>query len=248
VNNPLRIIFLLMFGVPIVFQMLWAMIIGGTVLNAFVAVGDRDGRSVENTVTSDDISFGGDIKKIKATLQRLRNLTANVADARTYNRSLVVAVVSVSDDRPTKKAIELDLANAHDGAILLIANRPVVWSTVNVSPKHRAKIAIEGSAVFDMINTPPGILAGFRVSGFGAANATNARDVQRGSPKRELGRFCNSIVTWAKHYQVVAGNIRVWRIDDPERISLFGESLSTETDSISKPELISDICKQSQRD
>jgi hypothetical protein len=243
VNNPVQAVFLLLFGLPILIRLVGLIFFGAVTVTTLIPLLNPDRARIENALTVDDIAFGGNPKQLRETLTRLRSITANEGDARAYNRSLAVAIVNVSADRSPKKPIEIDLANAHDGAILVIANRPVVWSTVGVSPKHRAKIGFEGSAVFDVVNAPRGILAGFRVGGFGAANVTNPLDVHRNRSPKDLARFCESIRSWSNHFQVSTGTIKVWRIEDPDRISVYGDSLSVDGGTEPKPEFISDICR-----
>jgi hypothetical protein len=247
VENPVQAIFLLLFGVPILLRLVGLMFLGVVTTMMFVPILNPDRVSIENAVTVDDIAFGGNTKQLRETLKRLRSLTASESDARAFNRSLAVAVVNVSADRSTKKPIEIDLANAHDGAVLVIANRPITWSAVGVTPKHRAKLAFESSAVFDVVNAPRGLLAGFRVGGFGAANATNPLDIQRNGSLKDLARFCDSMRSWSSHFQVSPGNIKVWRIEDPDRVSVYGDSLSIDGGTEPKPEYISDICRSKSR-
>lgn len=253
------IVFLLI-GVPLMIVAFVQLYVGTTMFGIFGLMGDFGRLRIERNLNADDIAFGGDAKQLRATYERLRKLTASVADGRISNRSLSVAVVDVTNDRVRAEGlarftfghsaksrrtqpIEVDVGQAGEGAVLLLANRPVRWSAADVQPGQRAKIAIEGSAVFDVAEMPKGLLAGFRIGAFGAFDPADANDAAPRSSLKRRKRFCRSVVTWARHFQVEAGDIRLWRMTDPDRITLMGDRLSQSGGTQSKPEFLTDFCR-----
>ena len=258
-SNPLvalaQILFFLVLGAPILAGIFAPMVFMGTLGSLF----DRDRFRIDQVVSADDIAFGGDAKKLLSTYKRLRAASANPGDARISNKSLSVAIVEVSKDRlqdrapsglgilgnstRTTRPIEVSLKEAGDGAVLLVADRPVMWQPVGVRASHRAKIAIEGNAVFDLLNAPQGLLAGFRVGAYGAHDTTDPRDLGDSAPKKGLYRFCSSMRVWAEQFNVEMGDIRVFRFKDPSRIAVVGDRLTDSSARRMTPDYVSDICQ-----
>jgi hypothetical protein len=190
----------------------------------------------------------------------LSGLTASSRDAQKQTRSLSVAIVDVATDRKIEvrrpsflgvgggteqrsRPIEIDLANAQTGGVLVIANQPVLWSAVNVRSEQRAKIAVEGNAVFDLENASNGLLAGFRIGAFGKDNATSPTDVERTATRQSRRQFCQSVVDWARHFQIDTGDIRMWRFTDPDRISVQGDRIASTGGTMSTPQFVSEYCR-----
>lgn len=132
-----------LFGFPFLLNMLHLLnleLLFGAAVNRM----HLDETPVDYAFSAADIAFGGDKAVLVKTYKRLLRLTAGPGDGR-VNRSLTVAVVNISNERRTveksrafgigpevsrtsPRPIAIDLANAGDGAVVLIANRPVVWS------------------------------------------------------------------------------------------------------------------------
>jgi hypothetical protein len=242
----------LFFGIPLVLMYCAPLIMGLATLSVMSSALDMDRHRVEAAFSSQDVAFGGDTKQLLANYKRLRDLSATPADGRINNRYLSVAVVTLTSDRAVARRtrgghptvpIDLDLADAGPGAVLLMADRPVVWRPVNTKFGQRAKFAIEGDAVFDLEKPPHGLMAGFRVSAFGANDASNPLDIDHSASRRNRQRFCTSIKTWAKHFQVDLSDIRLWRMTDPDRITLASDSLSASGGREPSPEYVSDLCR-----
>ena len=218
---------------------------------------DPDREQVEQSYTDEDIAFGGEKHALVKTYKRLRSIAASPADGRSINRTLSVAFVNMMTDRKTIEKtrlfgfgpetarqvthpVEIDLRNAGTGAVLLIADRPVLWSPANVQPGQRAKIAVEGTAVFDLVNAPAGLLAGFRIGSFGAKSTTDPSDIDGSSQQR--ARLCASIALWSKHFNVSLGDVRMWRFTDPDSIALKGNQLESTGGFGSGPSYVTDQC------
>lgn len=246
----------LFFGAPILLTLIaWS--IGVGILAYMTNSVDVDRARFDQAFSNEDLDFGGDESALLKTYRKLRSNAASPADGRVGNRSLSVAVVNVTTDRryvaksrilgigPEVKniitrPIEINLANATGDAVLLIANRPVIWSAVNAGPAQRAKIAVEGVAVFDLVNAPRGLLAGFKIGAYGAKDATESTDAEGDDLQKR--RFCHSLSRWAQHFNISSANIRVWHVTDPQRISLQRTGLEQTGGSISPSTAMNQLC------
>jgi hypothetical protein len=254
------IVLLLFFGIPLILAAAAPLLISGALIGAIGNTIDGDRIQISKALSADDIAFGGDEKQLLATYKRLRSMTASVADGRRLTRSLSVAVVTVTTNRaeqrtastaiwrdartmPRTKPIDVDLGNAGDGAVLLVANRPVLWSPVNAHASQRARIAIEGAAVFDIMNAQQGLLAGFRIGAFGVRDAADALDADSAGKRSGRLRFCKAVAIWARHFEVDPRDVRIWRFLDPDQISLSGDRLDQSGGTSSRPEFLSDFCR-----
>jgi hypothetical protein len=242
----------LFFGIPLVLMYCAPLIMGLATLSVMSSALDTDRYRIESAFSSQDVAFGGDAKQLLASYKRLRDLSATPADGRINNRFLSVAVVTLTSDRAVARRlrgghptvpIDLDLGEAGQGAVLVMADRPVVWRPVNTTQGQRAKFAFEGDAVFDLDKAPHGLMAGFRIGAFGARDASNPLDIDHTASRRNRQRFCSSIKTWAKHFQVEFGDVRLWRMTDPDRIALARDTLSASGGSEPSPEYVSDLCR-----
>jgi hypothetical protein len=119
----------------------------------------------------------------------------------------------------------------------------VLWSPINFKREHRAKIAIEGAAVFDIENAPHGLLAGFRIGAFGADRATEPHDLSSTDNSANIDRFCTSMRRWVRHFNVDPDDIRIWRFTDPDQIALQGKNLAGTGGSTGRLSHISDYCR-----
>ncbi len=255
VGTMVGALFFIMFGAPMLFMMFGPLAMMGAVGSIF----DRDRFRINDVLSAEDIAFGGDAKKLLATYKRLRGLSANPGDARISNKSLSVAIVTVGRDRlqdrtaanlgvtggsaKTTRAIDVNLKEAGEGAVLLMADRPVMWQATGVRSSHRAKIAVEGNAVFDIANTQQGLLAGFRVGSYGARDTADPRDLDDDATKKGRYRFCYSMRVWAEQFNVEMGDIRIYRFADPTRIAVVGDRLSDASGRRITPEYVSDACR-----
>lgn len=218
---------------------------------------DPDRQQVEQAFTDNDVAFGGDKDALVKSYKRLRLMAASPADARLSNRTLSVAFVNIATGRKTitktrlfgigpetsrqvTQPIEIDLGKASTGAVLIIADGSAQWSLVNVQSTQRAKIAFEGNAVFDLVNAPDGLLAGFRIGSFGAKDTTDPYDIDGSGDQR--ARLCASLALWAKHFNVNLGDVQTWRFTDPDRIALKGSQLSSTGGSGSEPSYVTGRC------
>jgi hypothetical protein len=225
----------------------------------FSAAVDRlqfDDTPVDNAFSAAEIDFGGDKDNLVKSYKRLLHLAAGPGDGR-VNKTLTIAAVNISSERKIvetsrflgivpqvsqskPRPITIDLGNAGTGAVVLIADRPVVWSAAHSQQGQRAKIAIEGGSVFDVENVSPGLLAGFRIASFGAKRTTDPADID--GTDRQKDRFCESMKIWAKHFDVDFQSLRIWQFSDPDVIALNGSTLTAEGGSDGGTRDIEDIC------
>jgi hypothetical protein len=159
---------------------------------------------------------------------RLRELTAYDGEAKAVARTLEVIVVRLADgaSRPDQDAeprrtgyrtIKLDLTGADRTAALIIADAPVLWA-VEANPRApRARLALEGTAPFDIANPVAGLLAGFRIESFGARNPTRPRDaLEQGSDGTR--RYCEALTLWAQHFGLSLADTAATFIENPRSI------------------------------
>lgn len=242
-------------GGPLIMLLMGPLVYGAIAYTAVNALIERP--RISDGITSEDIAFGGSKKQILERANELKELTARPADDRYGNRQLSVAIVNLTTDRvePRRgfgratalkshaKPVAINVGQAGAGSVLVITNRPAVWSAVNAKPGQIARIAIEGTSVFDVADMPRGLLAGFRSASLGAAYATDALDVERGAKRPQRARFCKAVLLWAKNLDVGFHDIRMWRFTDPDEISVAGDTLSSEGGTQSKPEYVSEYCR-----
>ena len=245
------------FAFPFVMLTFMPLLMNIFVVSKLAASLDDTFKKNSSNYSNADIAFGGNEEQAQKTFERLRSITATPAQGTIRAQTLSVAIVTLTSDRtivePTlfgwgtpsvrPQPIQLDLEHAINGAMLLIADRPVLWSPINMKSGLRAKIAVEGTAVFDIENAPHGLLAGFRIGAFGADRATSPQDLGAYASSANIARFCASIKVWAKHFQIDPDNIRIWRFTDPTQISLQGKNLSATGGSTGKLDHISEHCR-----
>ncbi len=251
----------LLIGVPLMLMMLGTVFVAGAA-TGFGRLGDVDRLRIEAAVSREDITFGGDIKAVLKTFRQLRSIAASPGDSRVNNRVLSVAVVTLPEPEPAKpeskskwswfgasspktvQTLAIDFKFAREGAVLVIPDRPVRFVAKNADDTHRAKLAVEGPAIFDLADAPQGLLAGFKMTSFGAANATSPRDYEGNATLHHTVRFCRSLAQWMRHYQVSPDEIRIWKFDAPSVLSVAGAQLTSEGGTQSRPTYLVDHCRR----
>ena len=179
--------------------------------------------------TPGDIAFGGDLKKLTAVAERLRNNAASRDEAALYNKTLHVAVVyglpEPAQSNVSSKVV-IDLDGAGDAAALIISAGPVMWRVEHASKDQRAKIGIEGPSAFDIENGPPHILAGFRSGAFGVEDSTSPRDYLEDAGDQRKSRLCSALNHWLKLFDTPPQRVRFFVFNQPTRISVKESGLS----------------------
>jgi hypothetical protein len=250
--------------VPIVVTLLMPMFVNMFVvaklinsIDQSISRNDRTGSKNASNFSEVDLAFFGGEEKALNARKRLRAISANPIDGPFKTTTLSVGIVSLTSNRtiteptlfgwgkPTVRPqpVRIDLEHAGGGAVVLITNRPVLLSPINVKPDQRAKIAVEGAAVFDIENAPQGLLAGFRIGAFGAERATQPHDTRITNNIANTERFCISMVEWARLFRVDRDNIRIWRFTDPDLIALQGKNLASTGGTTGRLDHISDYCR-----
>ena len=251
-------------GLPMLTMMIALMSSSAIVVGSLNRIGSGERVDVERTATADDLDFGGGVKQLTERRQRLESLMAKAADGRRPVEALTVAIVTLTTDRTVvpsagasawswlagaksraerTKPITIDLGQAGRSGLLLIADRPVLWSPVGAKRSHHAMIAMEGRSVFDVVDTPPGLLAGFRIAAFGGSHITDPADAEPGASRTARTRFCRSVARWAHQFEVEPGDVRLWRFTDPDRIAVARNRLEQSGGTESKPEFLSELCR-----
>jgi hypothetical protein len=188
---------------------------------------DLDALRVSAAAAVGDISIGGDTASLTEKLKHLKTLAAEPGEAPSHNRRLNVAVVLPEEDasgqskQPAAPNLTvLNLEGAGDAGFVLFSNGPAVWKIRNAPPAARAKIAVESEAAFDLIDAPPGLLAGFRVAAFGAPLVAAPTDYIGDRDPYRFQRFCSSIRNWAAFFNVAFQDVRIWAYRHPGELDL----------------------------
>ncbi len=175
------------------------------------------------------IAGGGDAGTLVRDANRLRELTAYDGEAKTVAGTLEVIVVRIADGTgPSEKdlapairtgyrTIKLDLSSADKTATLIIADAPVLWDVQSNARSPRARLALEGTAPFDIANPVAGMLAGFRIESFGAQNATRPQDAL-GEGSDSARRYCAALTLWAQHFGLSLADTTATFIENPRMI------------------------------
>jgi hypothetical protein len=234
---------------------------GLSIANMYYNIFDSDRARIRGSFSHSDISFGGDEKALLRMLTRLRSITASAADGRTHNRSLSVALVETLEQGAGERRaptgfwrqvagnasgikVSLDLAKADKGALLVVTNTPIRWTVASAKAGQTAKIAFEGPAAFDVENAHPGLIAGFRIGAFGSSDSTEPQEASPNASSSQRLRFCESMKSWVRHFDVNPAEVRVWRLYDPTSIRMFGAQLTAAGGKADAPEYLTSICPQ----
>lgn len=141
------------------------------------------------------------------------------------------------------KQVALDLSGIKTAAVVLIANRPVVWQVEGARSDQRAKIGFEGPFAFDLVGGHQGLLAGFRVSAFGGGKTASPRDLKNiGEKKFHRRLFCANAKRWQRYFDVPEGKIFIWHIRNPRKIQAGFFAVSGDGNGNPKPRKVWDFC------
>lgn len=198
---------------------------------------------IESAQRASGVVSGDDAEAMKRLYQRLEGMTAQSAEARNTDMVHVVfhtvsaaeSTAQTSDaqarfpSRSDPQAVALDLSNIGASAVVLIADRPIVWQISGALPSQRAKIGIEGPFAFDLSGAKDGLLAGFRVGAFGAGDVASPSDYSRFQTDKARQRLvCKALDRWQRYFGVSRENLRVWSTTNARRIEIGQQSLKAE--------------------
>jgi len=184
---------------------------------------------VERDAKPSDFAIGGDAATLANILQKIELLRSSPGEASQTSKSLYVAILDTSPAQPEKvepaNLVELNLAEAGDAAVLVVANRPTIFKVEGAAKEAHAKIAVESPAAFDIANNHPKLLAGFHSGAFGqvAASSDDYTDV---SDRTRTNRLCQMLRGWGALFNVEIPKIGIWIIKDPARIYVRQNGLS----------------------
>ena len=188
---------------------------------------DLDALRVRGAAAFGNISLGGDAASLTENLKRLKAQSAAPGEAPSHNRPLNVVVVLPGDDSSGQGALSaspnvtaLDLEGAGDAGFVLFSNGPTLWKIRNAPLGARAKIAFESEAAFDLIDAPPGLLAGFRVAAFGSPSVAAPTDYIGDHDSYRFQRLCSSIRDWAAFFNAPYRDVRIWAYKHPTELDL----------------------------
>lgn len=121
-------------------------------------------------------------------------------------------------DEDGYRRLSLDLSQAPDDAFVVIADQPVRWRLVGLTPDSRPRVGFEGYAAFDVLGGQPGSLAGFRIGAFGATGFARAAD-PTGDEVSTRQTFCASLQNWTDHFGLPSDAVRFTLVVNPGRIA-----------------------------
>jgi hypothetical protein len=193
---------------------------------------------IESAQKRSGVVSGDDPRLLKELYQRLERMAALSAEAKRAD-SVHVVLLSLT---PADKQIEpkprtetvsaldslnsaavrrasLDLSMIGTSAVVVIADQPIVWQVAGAQRDQQAKVAFEGPFAFDLIGAHPGLLAGFRIAAFGGGPTASPRDyLEAGADRSYRRRACTSVKRWQSYFDVPAGSLRIWAIDNAHTI------------------------------
>lgn len=196
-----------------------------------VAPRDVDLDLISRSYTQGDLVIGGDLERLTKIYKKLKASRAPAREPSRSNRILHVAIVDapivMANSRGPAPHIGVDLKDAGDAAVLLVAEEPLIWSIRNASSDQRAKISVEGPAAFDVENAPAGLLADFRTGAFGAARTTSPADYVAFADHERAARLCGALRRWAELYDTPLSKIGIWLIKNSSELKVQQSGLST---------------------
>ena len=141
------------------------------------------------------------------------------------------------------KQVALDLSGIKTAAVVLVANRPVVWNVEGARADQRAKIGFEGPFAFDLVGGHQGLLAGFRVSAFGGGRTASPRDLKNiYDAKIHRRLFCASAKRWQRYFDIPDDRIYIWHIRNPRKVQAGLFTVSGDGNGNLKPDKVWDFC------
>jgi hypothetical protein len=150
---------------------------------------------------------------------------------------------SVDDDG--YRRLSLDIGQAPQDAVLIIADQPIRWRLEGLTPGSWPRVGFEGYAAFDVLDGQRGSLAGFRIGSFGATDIARAVDPTEGEISNRM-TFCASAQKWADHFALPFSAVRFALVRNPGQISIRSRkpvSDGTITNDMDAGEL-DRLCKQ----
>jgi hypothetical protein len=150
---------------------------------------------------------------------------------------------SVDDDG--YRRLSLDLGQAPNDAVLIIADQPIRWRLEGLTQGSWPHVGFEGYAAFDVLNGQPGTLAGFRIGSFGATDIARAVDPTEGEVSNRT-TFCAAAQKWADHFGLPFSAVRFALVRNPSQISIRSRKPVSDgniTNSMDANEL-DRLCKQ----
>jgi hypothetical protein len=153
------------------------------------------------------------------------------------------AAASVDDDG--YRRLSLDLGQAPQDAVLIIADQPIRWRLDGLTPGSWPHVGFEGYAAFDVLNGQPGSLAGFRIGSFGATDTARAVDPTDGEISNRT-RFCATAQKWADHFGLPFSAVRFALVRNPTQISIRSRKPVSDGDTVNSMDAneLDRLCKQ----
>jgi hypothetical protein len=205
--------------------------------SAFSVIADQsfDNQTVKANATSDDYALAGSTKTLVDLNRHLRRLSANSSEARGRTKGLHLIIADFPEGTPPAgqtapasrvKGVTLDLAAIDTSAALIVARQPVVWTIANTSTAQRAKLAFDGPTAFWLENAHVGLLAGYRISTFGADTVIDPTALVGTWSQEGEADFCEALESWSKFFGVGVDEIRIWHVRNATRIALTDRDVS----------------------
>ena len=170
----------------------------------------------------------------RAQGMRLLALSATPEMALGWAKRVLFLVVTIDPDKPRApmfsedgyRLITLDLDPTGREAVVVVADVPIRWTIRGAERAPHPQVAFEGGALFDVASAPAGVIAGFRMGGFGAMDVSHASDgAAVGTWERGL---CRSSAVWTQHFGLARDAIRIVQLVNPTTIHIGADERSSD--------------------
>lgn len=125
------------------------------------------------------------------------------------------------------RRVRIDLAQAPDRALVVLADQPLALSLAVSPPDRTGALGVETRAAFTVAEGRPGLLGGFRSAALGAPKVAPLLDTLRPGPDG-LRTFCAALRLWAGQYGLPVARLRYTLLENAAQVRLEGDRLLTD--------------------
>ncbi|WP_407523072.1 hypothetical protein [Methylobacterium oryzisoli] len=125
------------------------------------------------------------------------------------------------------RRVRVDLAQAPDRALVVLADQPLALSLAVSPPDRAGALGVESRAAFTVAEGRPGLLGGFRSTAFGAPSVAPLLDTLRPGPDG-IRTFCAALRLWAGQYGLPVARLRYTLLENAAQVRLEGDRLLTD--------------------
>ena len=158
------------------------------------------------------ITSGPDTYALEELEDKVSSFAAYRGEAKGAARTLQVLLVTFESPQAAATSasvltpIKLDMTDARETAVVVVADRPLLIEFGGKAPARRAVLGVEGIAPFDLKNAPKGVLSGFKIAAFGAHGVARPDQV---TSAKDARIFCGAIKNWRTFYGLSPGAVRM---------------------------------------